>query len=166
MRRLRPFFPDLRLLLVVGMTLAVCLCGQADAKGRARRHARPPRAAAPHTTVAPAPATPPAPALWAPGMIVAVDPETGALVLPSPAEVQRLRGAERTGLLRSSAGLVEQRFPDGTVMVDLQGRFREFTVVQADPSGRPRFECVHDAAALERLLGPCVPAPTPVFVEK
>jgi hypothetical protein len=80
--------------------------------------------------------------------------------------VLELVPAERTGLLRTSAGLVERRLADGTVMVDLQGRFREFAVAGADPSGHPRFRCVHDETALRRLLGPWAPVPAQTFVEK
>ncbi len=166
--RLRP--PSLRLprfpLILLLAGLLVCLAGPADAKRPARRHARvTPSVTAPRASALPSTPRPATPVVVR-GMVVAVDPETGALVLPTPEQRLRLTPAERTGLLRTSSGLAEQRLPDGSVMVDLQGRFREFTVVQAGPSGVLRLGCVHDQAALRRLLQPAAPVPTPTFVEK
>jgi hypothetical protein len=115
-----------------------------------------------HRATAPA-----APALTAAaGMVVAIDPETGALTLPTPEQMLALTPQERTGLLRTTAGLQAVRLPDGTVMLDLQGRFMEFAVVQLDAQGRPYFRCLDDPAALRRALLECAPAPAPAAEEK
>ena len=97
-------------------------------------------------------------------MVVAIDPETGRLGVPSVEQIGQLSAAEKTGLLRTPAGLTSVRRADGSVMVNLQGRFMEYSVVRLDASGRPRLGCVDEAAALSHWLVGCedVPAPTPV----
>jgi hypothetical protein len=87
-------------------------------------------------------------------------------VMPSAEELLLLSAAERTGLLRTSAGLTEVRGPDGAIGLDLQGRFMEFTVVRLDPGGRLRFMGVNEAPALLRLLDPRTPSPTPSCEER
>jgi len=158
----------LRLPRRIGATLAVAclalaLCVPAQAGGTARRTMRPrPAVVHPAKPIAP-PATRPA---AAPGMVIAIDPETGALVAPTAEQVHQLTAAERTGLLRTAEGLAEVRYPDGSVKLDLQGRFMEFSVVQLDRDGCPHFRCVSDEAVLRALLAPRAPASHPVLEEK
>lgn len=143
--------------------LLILLCSPALAGRAGHRHARPrPTATAQARTVTPPSATP----VGAAGMIIAIDPETGAIVPPSAAQVLRLTSAERTGLQRSSAGLTQVRLPNGTVMVDLQGRFMEYSVLRLDLQGRPRAACMDDERALLQWLTSSEPAPTPVLEEK
>jgi hypothetical protein len=99
-------------------------------------------------------------------MIVAIDPETGALVPPTAEQVRTLTAAERTGLMRTSEGLTEVRLPNGAVMMDLQGRFMEYSFVQLDQAGRPHFFCMNDEIILRALLARYAPASTPVREEK
>jgi hypothetical protein len=148
-------------------SLALLLCVPAQAARSAHRTgthrpavARLARPAAPPATPAPA-----APA-GAAGMIVAVDPESGALVPPTAEQVQNLTAAERTGLLRTSEGLAEVSLASGAVMVDLQGRFMEYSVVQLDREGCPHFLCVNDETVLRALLARYATASTPVCEEK
>jgi hypothetical protein len=150
------------------VSIALLFCAPAQASRNARRTTArhrpvavsPPRAA----TAAVVPTATPPPVT--PGMVVSIEPETGRLVMPSAAELQRLSAAERTGLLRTSAGLTEVRLPNGAVMVDLQGRFMEFTVVRRDLQGRLHFLGVDEAPALLRQLDPRAPAPTPACEER
>ena len=108
----------------------------------------------------PAPAVrPAAAAAGGMGMVVAVDPETGLLGLPSQDDMLQLSVAEKTGLSRSAAGLAAVRMPGGAVMVNLQGRFMDYSVVRLDAGGRPRLGCLDDASALSRWLGECESAP-------
>jgi hypothetical protein len=100
------------------------------------------------------------------GMIVAIDPESGVLVPPTAEQVRTLTAAERTGLMRTSEGLTQVRLPNGAVMVDLQGRFMEYGVVQLDPAGRPRFFGVNDESVLLALLTRYASASTPACEEK
>jgi hypothetical protein len=51
-------------------------------------------------------------------------------------------------------------------MVDLQGRFMEFTVVRRDLQGRLHFLGVNEAPAVLHLLDPHTPAPTPAYEER
>lgn len=93
------------------------------------------------------------------GMVVAIEPETGRLVLPDAEAMLALTQQERTGLLWTSVGLTEVRFPDGTVMIDLQGRFMEFAVAQIGPDGHLQFRCLDGSTALPAPPTPLAPAP-------
>jgi hypothetical protein len=147
--------------------LALLLCAPAQAARSARRTVkRGPVSAARTKPVTPAVAPTTTPRPPTPGMVVSIEPETGRLVMPTAEEMSLLSLAERTGLLRTSAGLDEVRLPDGTVMVDLQGRFMEFTVVRLDREGRLHFEGVNEAPALLRLLDPRTPVPSPNCEER
>jgi len=112
----------------------------------------------------------PAPLLLLPlgtsGMMVAIEPETGALVMPTREQMLRLTAAEATGLLRTSADLAQTRLADGTVMMDLQGRFMEFEVARIDARGRPHVISVNDLGALLRLFDPATPLPAPCVEEE
>jgi hypothetical protein len=66
------------------------------------------------------------------GMRAYVDPRTGALQnTPPPGTAMPAPPA----FSRSGAGLVESRRPDGSVMIDLQGRFRSPLVATVTPDG-------------------------------
>ena len=118
------------------------------------------------TTSPQAPPAAPAPSVEPPsyapgqaGMVVGVDPETGRLGPPTPEQRAALGLTEFDALNRSSEGLVEVHHPDGSVSIDLQGRFQEFAVVHMDPAGKPVVECLDDRAAVERALKQAAPAP-------
>ena len=134
--------------------LALVLCAPAHAARRTARH-RPVAAAAATTTP-----------VGAAGMLIARDPETGALAAPTTEQARVLTAVERTGLLRSSEGLSEVHLSDGSVKVDLQGRFMEYSLVQLDPTGCPHFLCVNDETMLRALLARYAPVSTPVYEEK
>jgi hypothetical protein len=81
------------------------------------------------------------------GMVVGIDPETGKLGPPTAEqrrELEQIAASERTLLSRSSVGLVEEHRPDGTVHVDLQGRFQDYMTVRIGPDGSKAFGCVDD----------------------
>jgi hypothetical protein len=138
--------------------LALSLCAPAGA-GRARRG--PPAKAKAAAVSQPAPA-PPAVS----GAVIAVDPETGQLGMPTAAQLLELSAAERNGLMRTSAGLSEVRLPDGSWMVDLQGRFMEFSLVGLDPLGRTWLLPVNEETPLRRLLTQPPSAPGPPAEER
>lgn len=131
--------------------LALSLCAPAGARGTKRR----PR---PRSAVATQPAPVPA------GAVIAIDPETGRLGMPTAAQMLELSAAERTGLLRTADGLVPVRLPDGSIMVDLQGRFQTFTILRLDALGRPQLLPAEDMPALQRALA--APAPAPAAEER
>jgi hypothetical protein len=97
---------------------------------------------------------PPAAAEAAPP-VASVDPKGGKL--PSPTEEQRAaaQAALAEALSRSWEGLVEEVLPDGSVMVDLQGRFQEVVAVRVAPDGTQLAACVSQA---EAATAPPVPA--------
>jgi hypothetical protein len=147
--------------------LALLLCAPAQAARSARSAgARRPAVTRTARPVVPPAAVAPAVPVGAAGMLIARDPDTGALVAPTPEQVRTLTVAERTGLSRSTEGLSEVRFSDGRVKVDLQGRFMEYSVVQLDRAGCPHFLCVNDEAVLRALLARRAPASTPALEER
>ncbi len=70
-------------------------------------------------------------------------PDQGAMRVPAP--------SWPAGMLRSTVGLHAVRLPNGTMMLDLQGRFLEFTAVRIDSCGRTEIRCVHGASARSAL---------------
>lgn len=93
------------------------------------------------------------------GLVAYIDPATGGLTA-TPTEEQRaaMRAALAALVNDSDQGLVEVRLPDGSVVMDLQGRFQEAVVVQVAPDGAQHMQCIGslpDAAATPS------PAPAP-----
>ena len=152
-------------LTVVCLVLMFCAPAQAARSARRTVKHRPVATAKVKPVTATIVPTATIPAVSA-GMVVSIEPGTGRLIMPSADEMRRLSAAERTGLLRTSAGLTEIRLPNGAVMVDLQGRFMEFTVVRRDLQGRLHFLGVNEAPAVLHLLDPHTPAPTPAYEER
>ena len=58
------------------------------------------------------------------------------------------------GLLRTTAGLSAVRLANGAMMLDLQGRYREYVVARIAPDGTVSITCVHGATAVHRALDP------------
>lgn len=130
----------------------------------------------------PAPAKPPGMAPSRPqpflpgvmGMVVALDPESGLFGMPTPEQLATLgrtatlSRAEEEMISRSSAGLREFRLADGTVGLDLAGRFQEFSVARIGADGRVVFDCASDLDAVRRMLATPVsvqPTPQPAVLE-
>ena len=100
------------------------------------------------------------------GMVAAIDPETGQLGMPNEAQMRRISESEQARLSHSSVGLVEVHHPDGSVSVDVQGRFQEFETVRIGRDGKKTFRCVSDTtagsdAAAGRSAPGAAPAPAP-----
>jgi hypothetical protein len=75
-------------------------------------------------------------------MIVVRDPESGALVAPTPQQVRALMGASSEATSHSDAGLVERAGPGGAVILDLNGRFQEYATLSVGRDGKRHFGCV------------------------
>jgi hypothetical protein len=93
-------------------------------------------------------------------MVVGIDPETGKLGLPTK---EQRAGLERAANLspaidRSDAGLTVVHKPDGSMMVDLQGRFQDYEVMRIAPDGTKSETCVQESGLAAALLGG--PAPS------
>jgi len=76
------------------------------------------------------------------GMVIGIDPETGKFGMPTREQLKELSELEQLRLDHSPADLVEVHHPDGSVSVDLQGRFQEFMTVRVGPDGKLNFQCV------------------------
>jgi hypothetical protein len=74
------------------------------------------------------------------GMRIFKDPETGEIGLPT-AESSAL---ETDANSEDMTGLTTVTLPDGSIMIDLQGRFQESMVMQITPSGERVVTCTRD----------------------
>ena len=79
---------------------------------------------------------------------VAIDPATRQKVLPTPEQTSALSAGLADALSRSGEGLTVIQWPDGTKVVDLQGRFR-CGVVAGKAPGLKRVTCVASPQAVE-----------------
>ena len=124
----------------------------------AHRAASPPR----RSDQAPVPQQRPAMA----GMVVGIDPETGELGMPTPEQLRALSESPQYQVDHSAAGLLEVHHPDGSVSVDLQGRFQEYATVRVGPDGKLIFRCVDGKEAVKRAVESSTPAPTAPALEE
>ncbi len=84
------------------------------------------------------------------GLVVYLDPETGAPTAhPTADQVAAMQAALAAALDRSQEGLYDVVLPDGTVMRDLQGRFESAVVVRVAADGSLHQDCITNPAALE-----------------
>jgi len=79
--------------------------------------------------------------------VVAIDPKTGRMVMPSAEQMRRLTQMDQVRVSRSPEGLVETHYPNGMVSIDLQGRFQDYATVWIRPDGTKEFHCVTDTSA-------------------
>ena len=83
-----------------------------------------------------------------PGMVAMVDPETGLVTYESIAE-QRAAFYEKLQTMdlfnRSHEGLVSVEHLDGSVSVDLEGRFQNVTIATVADDGTVTISCVTSA---------------------
>ena len=101
--------------------------------------------------VAPAPAAKPtAMPPGSAGMVVAIDPETGELGMPSAEQMAALGLSEDEIVSRDVAGTVVRK-ADGSLMLDLQGRGQDFAVVHRDASGRLVIGCTDHPEDVDHL---------------
>ena len=79
-----------------------------------------------------------------------VDPHSGRLLSSPPAGVAvlLLSAKEQQMISRSHVGLYEEVLPNGAIMVNLQGRFRNLAVATAGDA-QPLMSCVGDAAVID-----------------
>lgn len=105
----------------------------------------PPPEEAPSKVAGASATEPPTPKPAEAGMVIAIDPETGALGPPTDSQWAELRSA--ASLARSRAALVEIRRPDGAVGIDVGNWLQEFAVVRTGPDGRPIFGCLRPGEA-------------------
>lgn len=87
------------------------------------------------------------------GQRVFVDPDTGKITEPTPEQIQALEQAVAGMLSQSSEGLQVIELPDGSVTIDLEGRFQEVVVAAVAPDGSVRMGCVDHPAQVKGVLG-------------
>ena len=98
------------------------------------------------------------------GMVVGIDPETGQIGMPTREQLKNLSELEQIRLDHETGDLIETHNPDGSVTVDLQGRFQEFATVRTGPDGKLIYQCVEGEKNAERALknpAPAAQAPAP-----
>src|SRR5262245_1823964 len=85
------------------------------------------------------------------GMVVARDPETGELGMPSP-EQMRAIGRHQAMIVRNTPeGFTEIRKADGSVGLVLNGKLQSYSVARIGADGKPTTQCItagSDSAAL------------------
>ena len=157
----------LRILSTVACALACVAMLVATSQAAPRRHSSTAHRtgkvharAAHHTRVA---AKPAAQAPGSAGMMIAVDPETGALRMPTAEEMQTLQQMNQDGALNTSTvGLVSEPLPGGGIKMDLQGRFQDYSVVRVGADGKFIFGCGKtEAEAMAQTYAPSRPTGTP-----
>jgi hypothetical protein len=85
--------------------------------------------------------TEPSTVAGAAGMRIFRDPETGGIAPPNAAESAALENDSNS---EDMTGLTQVTLPDGSVMIDLQGRFQESMVMQIAPNGQHVVNCTRD----------------------
>jgi len=100
------------------------------------------------------------------GMVVGIDPETGELGMPTPEQLKALSDSPQYEVDHSTAGLLEVHHADGSVSVDLQGRFQEYATVRVGPDGKLIFRCVDGEENAKRAVKSSAPAPAAPALEE
>jgi hypothetical protein len=82
-----------------------------------------------------------------------VEGQTGQVRPLTQEEAQRMAEEIKSRLNRSTVGLVEQRQPDGSVSMDLQGRFQSVVLARRNEDGSVAKSCVDNPRAAAVFLG-------------
>jgi hypothetical protein len=73
---------------------------------------------------------------------VQVDPQTGQVRSLTPEQARRLAEGLKRMLNKSSEGLVQEQHADGSVSMDLQGRFQNVAVARVESDGTVTQSCI------------------------
>lgn len=76
------------------------------------------------------------------GLLIALDPETGEVGMPSPEQVAAMGLSEEGMVSHEGDGLTVVQHANGMRSVDLQGRFQEFVVARKTADGKVVVGCV------------------------
>ena len=87
------------------------------------------------------------------GQDIQVDTQTGEIKPLTPQEAQQLANGLAPMLDNSTDGLVQVRHADGSVSMDLQGRFQNVTVVKVNTDGTIEQGCVDNPRAAAKFFG-------------
>ncbi len=87
------------------------------------------------------------------GRDVQVDPQTGQIKPLTPEEAKQLADGLKTMLNKSTEGLVKVKNADGSVSMDLQGRFQNVAVARVNADGTLEQSCVDERLQAARFFG-------------
>jgi hypothetical protein len=86
------------------------------------------------------------------GLRIAIDPVTGRLAAPTAEQSRALDAMAGPAVSHSAEGLEVVTLPDGSKMVNLQGRFMEYAIAVRDSTGRIRLGCVHGETRADSIV--------------
>lgn len=87
------------------------------------------------------------------GQDVQVDPKTGRMQELTPEEAQKMAAGLKQMINQSTEGLVQVQHPDGSVSMDLEGRFQNVTVARVNKDGTLSQSCVDNPKAAGAFFG-------------
>ena len=87
------------------------------------------------------------------GQDIQIDTQTGQIKPLTPQEAQKLAEGLAPMLDRSTDGLVQVRHADGSVSMDLQGRFQDVVVARINTDGVVEQSCVNNPQAAAKFFG-------------
>lgn len=87
------------------------------------------------------------------GQDVKIDPQTGRVQDLTPEEAQRLARGLKQMVNKSTAGLEEVHYKDGSTSLNLEGRFQSVTVAKVDEDGNLVTSCVDTPRAAGAFFG-------------
>jgi hypothetical protein len=87
------------------------------------------------------------------GREVQVDPQTGQIKPLTPEEAKQLADGLKVMLNRSTEGLIPVQHADGSVSMDLQGRFQNVAVARTNTDGSVTQSCVDNPEAAASFFG-------------
>ena len=87
------------------------------------------------------------------GQDIQIDTQTGEIKPLTPQEAQKLAEGLAPMLDRSTDGLVQVRHADGSVSMDLQGRFQDVAVARINSDGTVEQSCVNNPQAAAKFFG-------------
>lgn len=83
---------------------------------------------------------------------IQIDPQTGQIKALTPDEAKKLAEGLAPMLDNSADGLVEVQHSDGSVSMDLQGRFQQVTVARVNSDGSLETSCVNNPRAAAKFF--------------
>ena len=87
------------------------------------------------------------------GQDVHVDSQTGQIAELTPEEAKKLAAGLKQLVNQSTEGLVEAPHSDGSVSVDLNGRFKNVTVARVNKDGSISKSCLDNPRAAAKFFG-------------
>jgi hypothetical protein len=96
------------------------------------------------------------------GMVIAVDPETGELGMPTAAQLGREMSIEdaQAYARQIRSELLTINHPDGSSTLIHDERLADYAVIRIEPDGRKTFVCVHGEQAAHHAASCNVPVET------